>query len=195
MKASRQRAAASRERIVDAASRLFRAHGLDGISVADVMGDAGLTHGGFYSHFESKDALMAEACARSLAESVHRWQVLCANAAGDPMTAVAASYLTMRHRDNPGAGCIVAALGTDVPRHAAPVRQAVTRGVRELVGVLAGALRGGTRATRRRRALANYASLVGALVLARAVDDPALSGEILGAVSASLAPTASARRR
>jgi len=195
MKASRQQAAASRERIVDAASRLFRAHGLDGISVADVMGDAGLTHGGFYSHFESKEALMAEACTRSLAESVHRWQALCANAAGDPLPAVAASYLTTRHRDNPGAGCIVAALGSDVPRHAAPVRQAITLGVRELVCVLAGALREGTRASRRRKALASYASLVGALVLSRAVDDPALSGEILRAVSASLAPIASTRRR
>jgi TetR/AcrR family transcriptional repressor of nem operon len=189
MKVSREEAAASRERILDAASTLFREHGLDGIGVADLMKSAGLTHGGFYGHFTSKEALMAQACDRALARSVAYWDKLAAGAEGKPLSALTRSYLSTRHRDNPGAGCAVAALGADVPRHGAAVRHSITEGVRSLVAILARVVPGRTRAAKRRAALAAYASMVGALVLARAVDDPALSKEILNAVATSVEAT------
>ena len=77
MRVSREQAAESRERILDVASKLFREHGLDGIGVADLMKNAGLTHGGFYGHFSSKEELMAQACARALENSVEKWEKLC----------------------------------------------------------------------------------------------------------------------
>jgi TetR/AcrR family transcriptional repressor of nem operon len=186
MRVSRVEAAEHRERIVESAARLFRERGFDGIGVADLMLAAGLTHGGFYGHFESKEALMAEASARALRAAHEYWSKLAQRDPEHALAALAASYLSTRHRDHPGRGCLLAALGSDVARQAAPVRSAVTAGVRSMVDLLAGLLPGRSRAARRDRALATYASLVGALVLARAVDDPALSEAILRAVADTL---------
>ena len=116
MKVSREQAAQNRERIVEAAAQLFRERGFDGIGVADLMKEAGLTHGGFYGHFSSKEDLIAEASARALTRSLAVWSKLADRASGDPLSAVAGAYLTSRHRDNPGAGCLLAALGPDVSR-------------------------------------------------------------------------------
>jgi TetR/AcrR family transcriptional regulator, transcriptional repressor for nem operon len=179
MKVTREQAAENRERILDAAAKLFRRHGLDGIGVADLMKDAGLTHGGFYGHFASKEELMAQALARALGRSVQKWQERT-------LPELTQSYLSTRHRDNPGGGCAIATLGNDVSRQGAPVRRAFTDGVRALVDVLAGLLPGRNAVARRRKALATYSAMVGALVLARAVDDPRLSGEILDAVSSAI---------
>lgn len=186
MKASREQAAASRERILGVASRRFRERGFDGVGVAELMHDAGLTHGGFYGHFGSKDQLMAEACAHALSVSVQRWQRLAASGAGTPVARLARSYLSARHRDDPGTGCVLATLGADVARRPAAMRHAITGGLRSLVDILANVVAGRTKAARRRKALALYASMIGAMVLARAVDDDALSKEILDAVTASV---------
>jgi len=176
MKVTREEAAATRERILEEASKLFREHGLDGIGVADLMKSAGLTHGGFYSHFASKEDLMAQACARALQGSVQKWKERS-------LPQIVESYLSQRHRDNPGAGCALASLAGDIPRQGGAVRRAVTEGVRSLVEVLAGLVPGKSAAARRRKALAIYSSLVGAVVLARSVDDPEMSEEILRAVA------------
>ena len=175
MKVTREQAAENRERILDAASKLFRERGLDGIGVADLMKSAGLTHGGFYGHFSSKEDLMAQACARALEKSVERWRTRS-------LPEILQSYLSTRHRDNPGAGCALASLGGDVPHQGAPVRRAITQGVRALMEILTPLMPG---KSKRQKALALYAGMVGALVLARAVDDPALSEEILEAVKTS----------
>src|SRR5688572_31755633 len=114
MKVSREQAARNRERIVEAAAELFRERGFDGVGVADLMKEAGLTHGGFYGHFSSKDDLIAEASARALTGSLALWNKVAERAPADPVSAVASAYLTSRHRDNPGAGCLLAALGPDV---------------------------------------------------------------------------------
>jgi TetR/AcrR family transcriptional repressor of nem operon len=184
MKVSREQAALNRERIVDTAARLFRENGYDGIGVADLMKAAGLTHGGFYGHFTSKEDLLAEACAKAMDGSVARWQQLAQQAPAS-LASLARHYLTPAHRDHPGPGCAVAALGPDVSRVGPAVRHAMTQGVRAQIDVLAGTA-DGTPAQQRQQAMAAYAAMVGGLVLARAVDDPALSEQIMAAVVAGL---------
>lgn len=189
MKVSKEQMAENRERILDVAAQLFREKGFDGIGVADLMKSAGLTHGGFYGHFASKDELMAEASARALQRLQAAWAAMAREAAAqgqEPLAAIEAAYLSPRHRDAPGQGCLLAALGSDAARQGPAVRRAVTEGVRAQVEGLASLVPGRTKAARRQRALADYASLVGAMVLARAVDDEDLSNEILRAAAASL---------
>jgi TetR/AcrR family transcriptional repressor of nem operon len=186
MKVTKEQAAASRERILDSASHLFRQRGLDGIGVAELMKSAGMTHGGFYGHFACKEDLMAQACERALAKSAERWDRVFAKSGGDALALLAAHYLSPEHRDNPGNGCAIAALGVDVSRQGSAVRRAYTHGLQGLLDRLTRFVPGRTRAAKRRHALATYASMVGGIVLARAVDDAALSDEILRAVAASI---------
>jgi TetR/AcrR family transcriptional repressor of nem operon len=190
MKVTREQAAHNRERIVETAARLFREKGFDGIGVADLMKAAGLTHGGFYGHFASKEALLGEAAGRALDGAGEGWQALMDRHADDPLGAVVRSYLSTAHRDTPGLGCAVAALGADIARAGPAVREAATARTRAQLDLLAGAAPGGSGEERRRRAIATYAAMIGAMVLARVVSDPALSDEILAAVIASLDPAA-----
>src|SRR5437870_7758330 len=171
MKVSREQAAQNRERILHAAAQLFRERGFEGIGVADLMKEAGLTHGGFYGHFSSKDDLIAQASARELTRSLAYWSTVSERAAGDPLSAVADAYLTRNHRDNPGAGCVLAALGPDVSRQGPAVRHVVSDYVRSVCDRLAKLVPGKSKAARRQKAISTYATLVGAMVLARAVDD------------------------
>ena len=185
MRVSREQAALNRERIVATASRLFREKGYDGIGVADLMKCAGLTHGGFYGHFASKEDLLAEACGQAMSGAVERWRGVLARAPRHPLGALARYYLTPEHRDNPGAGCAVASLGPDVARVGEAVRQAMDAGLQQQLALLAEALQG-TPAQKRRQAIVAYASMVGGLLLARTVADAQLSDEILAAVTAAL---------
>src|SRR3954470_4631551 len=113
MKVSREQAVENRERIVETAARLFRERGFEGVGVADLMKEAGLTHGGFYGHFSSKEDLIAEASARVLADSLAGWNRLAERGGENPLPALADTYLTKEHRDDPGAGCLFAALGPE----------------------------------------------------------------------------------
>lgn len=189
MRVSRAEAAQSRERIIEVAARLFRERGFDGIGVAELMKSAELTHGGFYRHFASKEDLMAQACARALEGSLDTLQQLAEQGGGNALSAVASAYLSPAHRDRPGDGCALAALGAEAARHGSPVRGAFTQGVRSAVDLLTRLVQGKTRHAKREQALAIYASMVGALVLARAVDDAELSEEVLQSVLASIAHT------
>jgi TetR/AcrR family transcriptional regulator, transcriptional repressor for nem operon len=173
MRVTREKAAENRERILAAAARLFRRHGFGAAGVDAVMHEAGLTHGGFYGHFPSKDALAAAAVRRAWAGSVER------QAAHADLDALVRSYLAPAHRDDPGGGCVIAALGGDAARQAPGVRRALTEAVDAQLDRLAELLGGGAAA--RQGALATLSTLVGALVLSRAVDDPALSDAILDA--------------
>jgi TetR/AcrR family transcriptional repressor of nem operon len=186
MRVSREQAAENRERVLEIASRLFRERGLDGIGVADLMKAAGLTHGGFYGHFASKEDLVAQACARALQGSLPKWQAWAATDPDDPLAAVTANYLSATHCDKPGEGCALAALASEGSRHNPPVRQALTEGMRRLVDFLSQLVPGRSPAARHEKALATFASMVGAVVLARAVDDRALAEEILQSVSAAI---------
>ncbi len=186
MKVSRAQAAQNRERIVDVAARLFRERGYDGIGVADLMHGAGLTHGGFYGHFASKQDLLTEACRRGADASVERWRRLRDAAPDQALSQIIASYLSPAHRDGPGQGCTVAALGADVARLSTSARDMMTKGIEDQIAILAGLMRDGTDHERRAQAVAAYATMVGAMVLARAVGAPALSDEILQAAAARL---------
>ena len=186
MKVTREQTAANREKILEVAATLFRERGYDGIGVADIMKGAGLTHGGFYGHFPSKDDLAAEVTSRVLGRE--GWLERLTGRANPSLTDVVRKYLTRRHRDDAGHGCLLAALGSDVMRQPRSVRHAFTEGLRLRIAVLA-RVRAGRSAARRRKALATMAGLVGALMLSRAVDDPRLSDEILEATAESLGRT------
>ncbi|HVC60393.1 MAG TPA: helix-turn-helix domain-containing protein [Acetobacteraceae bacterium] len=175
MRVSREQAAENHERIVEAASRLFRQQGFDGVSVDAIMQDAGLTHGGFYGHFKSKEDLAARAVARALAKATERQKRY--TDLGD----LVSDYLSQRHCDDRGNGCVIAALGADIVRQGSGVRGGLTAHVRSQFDRFARLIKGGTAANRRKRAIATLAGIVGAMTLARAVEDPALSKEILAA--------------
>ena len=182
MKVSREQAAMNRERVVETASRLFRERGYGGIGVADLMRSAGLTHGGFYGNFKSKEELMAEAVAHAIDGSLKEWDAMLENAPEHALDTVVAAYLSPQHRDHPGQGCTIAALGPEVARLTPPVRCAVTDGVNKQLDRLAALMPPDSDAEKRQAALVTYASMVGALVLARAVNDDALSEEFMSAV-------------
>ena len=186
MRVSRIQAAENRERILDVATRLFRERGIDGIGVDDLMKAAGLTHGGFYGHFKSKEDLVAQACARAVSRMRQNWINVVDQSTGDPLEALAATYLTPKHRDAAGRGCPMAALGSEISRQGHTVRRAFTDELRPFLDYLSTIVRGTSNTRRRQKALASYASLVGALIVSRAVDDPNLSDEILAAVATTM---------
>jgi TetR/AcrR family transcriptional repressor of nem operon len=190
MRVSREKAAANRDRIVDVATQLFRAKGFGGIGVADIMQAAELTHGGFYGHFASKEDLVAQASRRTMARAAANWEGIVADAPDHPYAALLQHYLTPRHRDDPGHGCAFAALGNDAARSGRTVRKAFAEGLEPLIAILADALPAGSKAVRRRKAVAAMAALVGALTLARAVEDRVLSDEILSAALRELVAAA-----
>jgi TetR/AcrR family transcriptional repressor of nem operon len=177
--------AESHERIVQIAAARFREAGLDGIGVADLMKEAGLTHGGFYRHFDSRDQLVAEAVEHALAQGAQRLGRVVARSGGEAFAAVVEAYLNRAHVDHPGSGCALVALAADVARSGSPARAAYTRQVRQYLDLFA-ALLADRGPQARRRAVAILSALVGALALARAVDDDALTTEILASVAAEV---------
>ncbi|MBB5337746.1 TetR/AcrR family transcriptional regulator [Tunturiibacter gelidoferens] len=183
MRVSRTKAAENRERILDVATRLFRERGIDGIGVADLMKSAGLTHGGFYGHFKSKDDLVAQACGRAVQKMRDNWIKVLDQTTGDPVHALADTYLAAKHRDNAGRGCTIAALGSEIARQSTAVRHIVTEELKPFIDYLSAIVQGSSASLRRERAITLYASLVGAIVIARAVDDAAFSNETLHAVA------------
>ncbi len=186
MRVSRQQAAANRERIIDAAGALFRRKGFEGIGVADIMKAADLTHGGFYGHFDSKEDLVAQASRRAMVRAAENWTSVTASAPEQPLQALLDHYLSARHRDQPGSGCAFAALSCDAARCGRDVREAFAEGLEPLIDILTRAIPGKSKATRRRKAVAAMAELVGAVTLARAVKNAPLSDEILDAARVEL---------
>lgn len=175
---SQEQARANRKRVVEVAASLFRERGLHGVGVVDIMAAAGLTHGGFYGQFANKDALAAEAFDAALAEEYR----------GTTETVVA-NYLSLSHVRAPGKGCPLAALANDVSREVSGslVRARFTQGVERLASLFANLTPKASQERRRQRSLATMATLVGAVVLARAIDDDALAQELLQAAQDSVA--------
>jgi TetR/AcrR family transcriptional repressor of nem operon len=184
MRGTRAQVAANRSRIIGEAARLFRERGFGGIGVAELMRGVGLTHGGFYGYFASKEELMALACRRAVDDMLAGWRDRAAAAPDDPLGAITALYLSAEHRDETGSGCLMAALGPEAARQSPSVRRAVTECLGEVLNTIAGQIPEPDPAARRAAAIRIFASLVGTVVAARAVDDPALSDELLATVRA-----------
>jgi TetR/AcrR family transcriptional repressor of nem operon len=170
MKVSREQMVENHHRILDAASRLFRDKGFESVSVAEVMKDAGLTHGGFYGHFSSKDDLVAQTLAHVLATD---------SGGGGDLAAFIDDYLSPRRRDDAAGGCPTAGLAADVRRQTPAARAAMTEGIRSQIDSISKPLPELDPADRRRAAIGSWAAMVGAVILARAIDDAALSDEVL----------------
>jgi TetR/AcrR family transcriptional repressor of nem operon len=180
MKVSREQVAEHRKAIMVAAARLFRQRGFDDVTVAEVMKEAGLTHGAFYGYFPSKEALIAEAVRHTLP---------FAPGAATPRTPAvqfADGYLSAKHRDNRATSCLFSSLGTEAARGSADLRHAMTESVRLRIDHIEAGAEGDTPHEKRRAAIAAWSAMVGAIVLARIVDDEKLSKEILSETRASL---------
>lgn len=166
----------SHERIVAAAARAIRRNGFGGAGVSEIMKDAGLTHGGFYAHFPSREAMLAEAADRAGAETVGLAESAAAAAPADQaLEAMLGAYLSEQHINNPESGCPMAALSSELSRQAPEVRRAATRRMKEMVDVVARQLPSWGTPDAHERALFLVATMVGAVSLARAVDDPSLA--------------------
>ena len=179
MRVSREQFAKNRQRILDVAGRLFRQKGFEGIGVDGIMEEAGLTHGGFYGHFASKADLADQACSAALQQTKQKWEGFAQGSPKDALAEIAQSYLSKRHRDDPGSGCVFAALGSEVSRGSDSVRSTVSQGVRAQLGTLERVAKARSKAARREQAITALSGMVGAMVLARLVNDSALSNEIL----------------
>ena len=179
---------ASHERIVSAAARAIRRSGYDGTGVADIMKEAGLTHGAFYAHFASREAMLAEAADRAGAESnALGASVIAAVPADQSLQALLQVYLSKEHLDNIETGCPISALGSEMPRQSPEVRRAATRRIKEMIDLVARQFPDWGQPGAHERALVTVATMVGTLILARAVNDAALSDALCSASLKSLA--------
>lgn len=187
---SKAQAEANHQAIEDAASRLFRERGLDAVTVADVMAEVGLTHGGFYAHYPSKDALAASACEAAFAYAAEKWRRRI-DAADSPATgrdAIAEGYLKTAYCDPTVASCPTATLVSDVARaeEAHPIKAAYVAGVKQQIDMLANLGASGDRDKDRAAACVQLATMMGALLLARATHGDPISDEIVSAARAHL---------
>jgi AcrR family transcriptional regulator len=180
---------ASHERIVSVAARAIRRSGYDGTGVADIMKEAGLTHGAFYAHFESREAMLAEAASRACAESAAAAaQLVAAVPPEQALTSMLHSYLSQEHVKQVEMGCPLAALASETPRQTPEVRRATTRHIKETIDLFARQSPDWGQPGAHERALVTVATMVGTLLLARAVDEPALSKSLCEAALKHLAP-------
>ena len=183
---SKEQTDRNRAAIEQASARLFREKGFNGVSVADLMGAAGLTHGGFYGHFSSKDELAAVACANAFSQASERWQARIKNKtdAQSALHAILDPYLSTRMVKNMGNGCPAATLSVDVARESPdkPVRAAYQAGTAQLVEILAALSSSDDPAERRKQALVQWSTMVGVMMLASATDGDPISDELLAAV-------------
>ncbi|WKL56735.1 TetR/AcrR family transcriptional regulator [Asticcacaulis sp. ZE23SCel15] len=183
MRVSREKAQESREQVIDTAARLLRERGFDGIGVADIMKAAGMTHGGFYRHFESKDELAVKASERAITESKAVIVDELSKKPQDPLRAIIERYVSAVHRDDPGTGCILPALAADAARRDDPaLSQVFTANIQEYLDQLGLLLAARPAATGVRTPAAILAEMVGAVVLSRVISDDALADRLIADV-------------
>ncbi len=182
MRVSRAQAEENRETVINVASRLFREHGFDGIGLKDLMKGAGLTQGGFYKQFSSKDDLAAQASRRALESATRRWSTAAATSS-DPLEAVMEFYLSPGHLGEKADGCPLVALGSDAARQNAEVRRPFEDGIRAHFEVLDELMGGARSSNPSGKAMAILSLMVGAVTLSRIMEDESLSQGILDAVA------------
>lgn len=196
MRVSKEKAAENRQHILTAAARLFREQGVSATGVDALTKDANLTHGAVYSQFGSKEAIAAEAIRLALQGSKRLWQRLAERkGAQKAFPAIVATYLSRDHRDAVGQGCVVAALGSEIARQPQSVRNAFTEELKDALEFLAGLMPGDDPSRRYEDAVAAFASMTGALMLARAVNDEPLSEQILQGTAKRVGGLANSRKR
>jgi TetR/AcrR family transcriptional regulator, transcriptional repressor for nem operon len=188
---SKAQKAKTHERIVKLASKRFREEGLAGIGIAELMKEAGLTVGGFYKHFDSRDDLVAEAVSSAFGGWKRRVEAEKSGGAPVPYQKLIDEYLNEAHRDNPGTGCAFSALAPEIARSDKRTRALTSEQVRNDIQLIATLLPGRDKRTARSRAILIFSALVGAMSLARAVSNEALSREILETVGELLKNSAS----
>jgi len=195
MRVSKEQAALNRQHILTAATRLFREYGIHATGVDAITKEAGLTHGSLYSQFGSKEAIAAEAIRFAVKRSKHLWQRVAERKSETKVFgSIVEGYLSREHRDDPGQGCVVAALGADIARQPHSVRAAFTKELVDVLEFLSQLMPGDDPSGRREDAIAVFAGMVGALILARAVNDEALAERILQTTAKQITQRTEARK-
>lgn len=170
------------DRIVKKASVRLREKGAHGIGVADLMKEAGLTHGGFYAHFDSREALVIEAFGYAMDRSMEHWRKITDEASPEKRLAlIAEAYLSALHRDNPGHGCSIPALGAEIARESPKARKAFAGKLDEMIELMADYIPNVSRKAARKQAIATLATMAGTMLLARIAGSSELSDEVLKA--------------
>ena len=186
MRVSRVQAAENRQTVINVASRLFRSRGFDGIGLKDLMKGAGLTQGAFYKQFASKEDLAAQASGRALESASRRWSAAAAANPKDPLAAVIAFYLSAEHREEKMDGCPIVALGSDAARQGSDVKASFEAGIRQYIELLSSWVGDADAEEPSGRAMAILSTMVGAVVLSRAVNDERLSKQFLQSAAESV---------
>jgi TetR/AcrR family transcriptional repressor of nem operon len=182
MRYSREHKLETHARIVKRAAVKLREKGAHGIGVADLMKEAGLTHGGFYAHFDSREALVIEAFSHAMDRSTERWRKLAEQTPPEQrVAAIVDSYLTPAHRDDPGRGCAIPTLGAEIARESPKTRKAFAAKLEQMIDALAAQIPDAPRKAARKQATATIATMMGTLVMARVAGNGEFSDEILAA--------------
>jgi TetR/AcrR family transcriptional regulator, transcriptional repressor for nem operon len=196
MRYSREHKLETHARIVKRASVRLREKGAHGIGVADLMKDAGLTHGGFYAHLDSREALVIEAFAHAMDRSSERWRKLAEQTPPDQrMAAIVESYLTPAHRDDPGHGCAIPTLAAEIARESSKTRKAFAAKLEQMIDTLAAQIPDISRKAARKQATAVIATMIGTLVMARVAGNGDFSEEILNSGREAVLGRAAPARR
>jgi len=193
MRVSRIQAEENRQKVIDVASRLFREHGFDGIGLKELMKGAGLTQGAFYKQFASKADLAAQASTRALENGYRRWSDAAASNPEDPMGAVIAFYLSADHRAERMNGCPIAALASDAAREGVEVKASFEAGIRQDLAMLERFMGGSVGDAPAGSAMAALSTMVGAVILSRAVNDADLAQRFLDAAADQVRAVATAK--
>ncbi|UWU73607.1 TetR/AcrR family transcriptional regulator [Bradyrhizobium huanghuaihaiense] len=182
MRYSREHKQETHDRIVKKASVRLREKGAHGIGVADLMKEAGLTHGGFYAHFDSREALVIEAFAYAMDRSMEHWRKITGEASPEKRLAlIAEAYLSALHRDNPGHGCSIPSLGAEIARESPKTRKAFAGKLDEMIEMMTDYVPNQPRKAARKQAIATLATMAGTMLLARIAGSSELSDEVLKA--------------
>jgi TetR/AcrR family transcriptional repressor of nem operon len=196
MRYSREHKLETHARIVKRASVRLREKGAHGIGVADLMKDAGLTHGGFYAHFDSREALVIEAFAHAMDRSTERWRKIGETTAPDKRLAmIVDSYLTPVHRDDPGHGCAIPTLGAEIARESPKTRKAFAAKLEQMIDMMSDQIPDISRKAARKQAMSAIATMMGTLVMARVAGTGEFSEEILAAGREAVLGRAAAPKR
>jgi TetR/AcrR family transcriptional repressor of nem operon len=179
MKVSAEEREANHKKIIATAATALREHGINGIGVDGIMQRAGFTAGGFYSHFQSKEGLIAEALKYSFEKAGDNLNAVAQKTRGDRLNALVSEYLSAEARDHPGSSCVTSAVGCEVRNRSTEVRKIFSAGIEDVVEMIASYIPNGTRSEKRARAVAAVSALTGALMVARGVHEKELSDEIL----------------